>query len=197
MSHHLYHTPGFILGSSAFGEANCYFKIFTKELGFIKASAQGVRLEKSKLRYSLHNFSYCDLSLVRGKEFWRVTGAIKRGNLYEIFREDPETRAVFLRIFSLLERLLSGEEKNESLWCYIEEAVAFASAKKHSENLARNFEYILALRVLHALGYLGVSPDTEFFVKSPFWSDDLLARVNSLMPRILGEINRSLKESQL
>lgn len=197
MSHHIYHTPGFILSSSPFGEANRSFRIFTKDLGFLAASAQGVRYLKSKLRYSLHEFSFCELSLVRGREFWRVIGAVKQDDLFEVFRNNPEMFAVFGRVFSLLLRLLSGEEKNEKLFEYLEEAVLFARAKKCSAELVRNFEYILVLRILSSLGYLGSSPDAISFVESPFWSDGLLVKMNSCMPSILGKINQSLRESQL
>lgn len=197
MSHHIYHTPGLILGSVASGEANRLFRIFTKELGFISASAQGVRFLKSKLRYGLQDFSFCEMSLVRGRESWRVTGAVKRENLFETLRESPDMRAVFARVFSLLERLLSGEEKNERLWNYLEEAMRFATLKKQPAEMVRNFEYILVLRVLACLGYLGASPDSASFVESPYWSDDLLIKIGSLLPSITQEINRSLKESQL
>ena len=176
---------------------NACEEVFTKELGLINASAQGVRYLKSKLRYSLHDFSFAELSLVRGKEFWRVTGAIKQINIHEALRGNPEIRAVFTRVFALLDRLLSGEEKNENLFNYLSEAVRFALAKKDSDILVRNFEYILVLRILFSLGYLGSSPDTSVFVESPFWSDDLLADMNPVMARILEEINKSLKESQL
>ena len=195
--HHIYHTQGFILGSHASGEANRSFRVFTKDLGLIKASAQGVRYLKSKLRYSLHDFSFCELSLVRGKESWRITGAIKQTNIHESFRGDREMLAVFARVFALLDRLLSGEEKNERLFDYLIEAVRFARAKKESSRLVRNFEYILVLRVLSSLGYLGTSPDTSPFVESPFWSEDLIVGMNPVMARILQEINKSLKETQL
>ncbi len=195
--HHIYHTSGFILGSNASGEANRAFRIFTKDLGLVKASAQGVRHLKSKLRYSLHDFSFCELSLVRGKELWRVTGASKHINIYEALRSNPEMLAVFARVFALLERLLSGEEKNTVLFDYLSEAIRFALSKKQSPELVRNFEYILVLRVLSSLGYLGTSPETSLFVGSPYWSDDLLADMNPVMGRILQEINKSLKETQL
>jgi DNA repair protein RecO len=197
MSHHIYHTKGFIFSSSVSGEASRFFRIFTRELGFIRASAQGVRFLKSKLRYSLHDFSYCDLSLVRGKEFWRVTGAIKTENLFEALRREPEMFAVFGRVFALLERLLSGEEKNERLFGCLEEAALFALAKKLPPELIRNFEYILVLRILSSLGYLGSSADFEIFVESPYWSNELLLKIDSVLLKVLGEINKSLKETQL
>jgi len=195
--HHIYHTKGFVFGSSPSGEANRFFRIFTRDLGFVRASAQGVRFLKSKLRYSLHDFSYCDLSLVRGKELWRVTGAVKKENLFEALRAEPKMFAVFSRVFALLERLLSGEEKNEPLFNYLEEAVLFALAENPLKELIRNFEYILVLRILSSLGYLGSSADFGIFVESPYWSKDLLLKLDGVMPRVLGEINKSLKETQL
>jgi len=197
MSHHIYQTSGFILGSSPFGEANRSFRILTKDLGLVKASAQGARFLKSKLRYSLQDFSQCDFSLVRGKTEWRLTGAQKHSNLYDEFRDTPEVFLLFVRVFSLLDRLLSGEEKNETLFQYVAEAVSFARTKQLSATLARHFEYILVLRILSSLGYLGSSPDMAVFVESPYWSDDLLAKMGTLTPKILGEINKSLKETQL
>lgn len=195
--HHIHHTSGFVLAGDAVGEASRVFKIFTKDLGFITASAQGVRLLKSKLRYNIDNFTFCDLSAVRGKEFWRLTGAAQRINLYEEFHHDPEILTIFLRVFSLLERLLSGEEKNQNLWDCLEQAVLFAQTKNLTAKLALNFECVLVLRALHTLGYLGISPDTEPFIKSPYFTLDLLIKMNSHIPRVLGEINQSLKESQL
>jgi len=197
MSHHIYQTRGFVLGSGNFGEANQSFRILTKDLGLISASAQGVRFLKSKLRYAIHDFSYCDISLVRGKEFWRLTGVSKHLDLYEEFRGRQDIFLLFARIFSLLLRLLPGEEKNENLFQYLEEAVLFAQSKNLEPKLVSYFEYILVLRVLFCLGYLGSSPDTSMFVESPYWSEELLLKMENLTPKILSEINRSLRESQL
>ena len=83
MLHHIYHTEGFVLSGQSVGEANKYFRIFTKDFGMVGAMAQGIRLLQSKLRYSLQDYSYSKISLVRGKQVWRIVGAIKEKNLYE------------------------------------------------------------------------------------------------------------------
>ncbi len=195
--HHIYQTRGFVLGSNVFGEANCSFKVFTKDLGLIKVTAQGVRLLKSKLRYSIHDYSCCDISLVRGKEMWRVTGASKHFDLYREFSGNSLIFQLFVRVFSLLERLLPGEEKNEILFNYVDESVNYAKNNSLNGEMARNFEYILVLRILFSLGYLGSSPDTSSFIESPYWSEDLLKKMSESNQKILVEINKSLKESQL
>lgn len=199
--HHIYHTVGFVLSSEDFGEANRHFKIFTRDLGLIKASAQGVRFLKSKLRYSLQDFSFCELSVVRGREFWRITGASKKFNLREALGASPEALLVFVRVFALLDRLLSGEEKNLRLYSRIEGAAFFMRdnhlSSRLSPDLIRNFEYVLVLRILSSLGYLGHSPDSLAFVESLYWNEELLLHMNKVVPKILREINNSLKAADL
>ena len=185
------------MGSSPIGEANKQYQILTKDLGLIRASAQGVRLLKSKLRYSLQEFSIGEVSLVRGKEFWRVVGAKKQKNIYEELRASPEKVQVFARVFSLLKRLLRGEDKNELLFLYISQAFYFIEKETVPSILVRNFEYVLVLRILSTLGYLGTSPDTAWCVESPYLDIPLLTRVSEVKPVIVQEINKSLKETQL
>jgi len=71
----VYTTAGFVLGSAERGEANKIYSIYTKDFGLVRASAQAVRLEKSKLRYNLDDFTHGHFSLVRGKELWKLTGS--------------------------------------------------------------------------------------------------------------------------
>ncbi len=203
--HHIYHTQGFVLASAPSGEANCLLAVFTRDLGMVRATASGTRLLKSKLRYSLQDFSYCDLALVRGEGGWRVTGASLRSNIFESLRSEPELLRVFGRALALVVRLCVGEEKNGALFAYLEEAANFAAERARQaaagralpRDFVRNFEYIVVLRVLASLGYLGDSPESAAFVASPYFNDDLLADMAAHSVRILSEINRSIKESQL
>lgn len=48
--HHIYTTKAIVIKSLPSGEANKIYFLLTHDLGFIKASAQGVRLGKSKQR---------------------------------------------------------------------------------------------------------------------------------------------------
>ena len=70
--HTIFETDCFVISSSPQGEANKQLDLLTRDFGLIRATAQGVRWLKSKLRYSLTDFSFTHASLVRGKEFWRV-----------------------------------------------------------------------------------------------------------------------------
>ena len=198
MSHSIYTTEGFILKSLNFGEANKYFFIFTRDFGLVKATAQGVRHLQSKLRYSLEDFSFGQISLVRGKEVWRLTSAEKKLNI-----KNKEKILLLSRIFSLLLRLLHGEEKNDLLFDSLKEGMCFLTENKptnealtNEESLA-NFECIMALRILSALGYIGNLGDFNQFTTSPYFTAELLSTMSTLKSRAIWEINKSLKETHL
>lgn len=195
--YHIYHTPGFVIASRPRGEANRQFDILTRDLGLIRASAQGVRYLKSKLRYNLQDFSVCDFSLVRGKESWRITSALLLDDIYRDFKQTPEAAALFGRVFKLLDRLLRGEEKNEPIFGALEAAHRFLREENSTSEAVRNCEYITVLRLLYHLGYLALSPDLEEFTRSPYLDRALVSRMGTVRHRALTEINRSLKESQL
>ena len=192
MSHTIYTTEGFILRSTNFGEANKYFFIYTEQFGLIKSTAQGVRLLKSKLRYSLEDYSYCQISLVRGREVWRITSMEKKSNLKEL-----DKVILISRIFSLLLRLLHGEEKNITLFNIIKEGIQFLNDNELDEKNTANFECILALRILSSLGYIGKLGDFDQFTTSPYFTLELLNAMSGLKSKAIFEINKSLKETHL
>ncbi len=138
MSYAVYSTRGFILGSAPSGEASKTYSIYTEDFGLLKARAQGVRLIQSKLRYNLEDYSFCALSLVRGKEFWRITGS---QSLDEGPKPDLLVRA---RVLNLVRRLVHGEERNQEL---------FDALAKLAAEGAESEVKTLSL-VLSALGYL-------------------------------------------
>src|SRR3989344_2202782 len=103
--HSIYKTEGLVLASRGVGEANKIYDILTKDLGLIRATAQGVRNQGSKLRPHLGEFSASEVAFVRGKTGWRVTDANLRVNYHLQLMMDKEKSTVAARIFSLLRRL--------------------------------------------------------------------------------------------
>ena len=57
MSHKIFHTEGIVLSSKDTKESDRYLAVFTKELGLVKATAQGIRKLESKLRGHHENTS--------------------------------------------------------------------------------------------------------------------------------------------
>jgi DNA repair protein RecO (recombination protein O) len=191
--HHIHHTEGIILGSKNYGEAGKCYYIFTRDLGMIYASAQGVRKMSSKLRFILQDFAYIKIDLVQGKDFWRVTSASKTNKLEQLSR-DSGTFGVFSNVANLLKRLLAGVEKNEVLFTDLISGLSILEKTK-AENL-RNIEAVLVLRILNNLGYIGENEILQNLIKSPF-EPNLVFEASKSRPQILHQINKALKETHL
>ena len=192
--HHIYHTEGIILGSKNYGEAGKYYFIFTRDLGMIYASAQGVRKISSKLRFVLQEASYVKIDLVRGKDFWRITSASKTCLLDDISK-NKISFLIFTNIGRLLKRLLTGESPNPNLFADLLSGLSFLE-KVQSKIEAENIEVVIVLRVLNSLGYLGENEMLGNIVQSPF-AEDLIFEAGKSKNKILLEINRALHETHL
>lgn len=191
--HHIYHTEGIILGSGNFGETGKYYSIFTRDLGMIYASAQGVRKMSSKLRFVLQDFAYLKIDLVKGKDFWRITSASKTNKLEKL--SEPEVFKVFVNISKLLKRLLAGEDPNKDLFVDLLKGLSVLEKAENKDEL-RNIEAIIVLRILNNLGYIGGNEILKDFIKSPF-EEDLIFKVSESRTKILYQINKALKETHL
>ena len=192
--HHIYHTEGIILESRNFGEAGKHYSIFTRDLGMIFASAQGVRKMSSKLRFILQDFAYLKIDLVAGKNIFRVTSASKTNQLEQLTK-NKETFAVFANIARLLKRLLAGVEPNEALFIELLNGLNILEKSKTSDDL-RNIEAIIVLRILNNLGYIGENEVLQNLIKSPF-EENLVFEVSKDRIKILHHINKALKETHL
>lgn len=195
MSHHIYTTKAIIIKSISIGEANKYYFILTEDLGFIKATAQGVRLEKSKLKGHLQDFCQVKISLVKGKSIWRITSVETLDNTCFLY-EDTKLSSV-KNIFSLLLRLLHGEEKNEPLFLSIQSFLFFLSKNDLSSDFIKNIETITVLRILYHLGYLKNNPDIVKFIENNIFSNEMLLYFDKYKKRAILDINQILKETHL
>lgn len=197
--HHIYETNAFVLKNSPQGEADGFITLFTKDLGLIRATAQGIRYEKSKLRFAMQNFCYSHVSIVRGKGIWRLTNANAIENFYSNFNND--TKNVVARIFRLLERLLAGESGDEKLFEILYSGLKFLEQRSKEENLDKekvlDIEAIIVLRLLNRLGYVGASEKINFFVLNNEWEGEVFEKMKNERREALAAINAGLRESQL
>ncbi len=147
MSYSVYSTRGFILGSAPSGEAGKTYAIYTEQFGLLRAHAQGVRHLKSKLRYNLTDYNFATFSLVRGKEFWRITGAVSEPSAGATGTASGiDAPAVRARILNFIKRLVQGEERNDELFAVLTDL--FSGPVSETTVLAR---------ALSSLGYLDLS----------------------------------------
>ena len=193
--HHIYTTKAIIIKSIPIGEANKYYFFLTEDLGFIRATAQSVRLDKSKLKGHLQDFCFVKISLVKGKDIWRITNVetIEAGN----FLDDVNKLICIKNIFALLLRLLHGEEKNEPLFRSIESFYNFLLKNDLSQNSIKNLETITVLRILYNLGYFKESFDLSDFVIDNELSLDKLNLFDDKKKTAILNINNALNETHL
>lgn len=154
MAYHVYQTNALILRSIDINDANLFVHAFTRELGLIRAVAKSARRERSKLRYSLQNYTRGNVALVRGKEVWRVTGAKEDKNIYHELKHDKKKILLFAHVTNLLDRLIQGEEKNAYLFDVIEGLITFLLENEIAENEYKALECLVVMHVLYSLGYI-------------------------------------------
>lgn len=195
MSHHIYHTRGIILASNAVGESNRFYKIFTEELGLVGGSAQSVREGKSKLRYTLQDFSFVTVDLVRGKEVWRIVSAGTHSSLDNIKKDDVRLK-LFASYCALLSRLLHGEGRDQELFDEIACVANFIEKTTIPQELTLSFETLATLRVLAHLGYVD-GDGYEKFLNRGAYSADILKDFEKIRPIVLPKINDALNASHL
>jgi DNA repair protein RecO (recombination protein O) len=146
---HKYETAGIVLTRTPLGEANTLITVLTPGLGVIRARAQGLRKPGAKLAIGLTTLTESELVLVRGKEGWRVAGAVLSENWFERMQQ-RDARARAARVSGLLLRLVVGEAHDAVLFPVMQgllEALATLPDELHEAA-----EFLAVLRVLAALG---------------------------------------------
>jgi len=200
MSHHIYHTRGIVIEARSVKEANKTYWIFTRDLGMVLASAQGVRLSTSKLRFSLQPLSVAEISLVRGRVGWRVVNAREISNIYWRIKDMPQSVAMSSRVLRLVRRLVTGEEKNEVLFERLSAGLMYLAdgvgGKQLTTKQVMNLEFILLLQVLYTLGYF--APPTELlWCIDDHLSSEMIENMTAFSREAISHINSSIKETQL
>ncbi len=193
--HPIYHTEALILSAHPKGEANMVYGLLTKDMGLVYAVAQGVRLEKSKLRYSLQNFSYIKVDLVQGKEVWRITSATAI-NAYATIYKSTKGIQFLSNVSKLLRRLMQGEVFHPEVLADTVTALSFLNEEEATPEVYHATELTLVLRILKELGYISDSTIVAPYVTETF-NPSAINFKNLEKKTIAFEINRALRESQL
>lgn len=187
---HKYETRGIILSRTPSGEANAFVTLLTPTLGLVRARAQSVRRSGAKLSAALVTFAESDLMLVRGKEGWRIVGAVLSENWFmKMERTNSRRRAA--RVSGLLVRLVAGEANDPELFPIIRgflEALVTLPEDTHEA-----IEMLAALRALAVLGLdVGEIPG-----EAAAFTPTLLAAVEVDRTSYVARINRGITASGL
>lgn len=193
MSYHIYTTEGIILKRAVFGEANILLHILTKDLGLIVASAQGARLSKSKLKGSLQEYSLVSVSLVKGKNGWKITNAHLLKNFF--FEAENKAHKFFSKISKILLKMIVGESKHQEIFDITQKS--FELLLELEESDIGYLEILSVLNILYELGYVAKEERIEKFIGLDVFKKEVLKISNETKIYIVSTINKALKESHL
>lgn len=194
MSYHIYTTNGIILKRTIIGEANAYFHILTEDLGLIVSLAQAVRKTSSKLKFTLQEYTFASISVVKSKNGWKITNSVSKNNFF--YDCDQAKRDILARICSVILKMIPGESPHPEIFHTTLSGFEFLVSEKNVH--ISDFECLAVLRVLYHLGYVILDHNTEDFLKNTnVWSADLLQKTSENKTKIVSLINKGLKESQL
>jgi len=184
---HKYATPAIVLSRTPLSEAGMLATLITTEFGLIRARAEGVRRPGAKLAHALQTLDESEISLVRGKDGWRLTGAILSHDHFHDLTPKGRSRAA--RLASLLLRLVHGESADAPLFAIFRDFLAALPPLPEDEQ--DGAEVLAALRLLSALGLdSGANPPEGY-------GADALADALGKRGEYVKRINRGITASGL
>ena len=193
MSHTIYNTEAFVISSRNSGEADRNFKLFTKDFGVISAKATGIRKVESRLRYFVQDFKYIDASIVKGKNYWRLVSARP---IHDLNSRKSLTTSSRIRSLQLIGKLAPEGEPLTELFDELVAAYTYTSTTHPRMEDMESIEALIALKILHSLGYWGDKQSENDLVKSPF-NETAIERIKVTKKTIIRELNNSLRATQL
>lgn len=159
------------------------------------ATAQSIREQKSKLRYSFQNYAWVKLDLVRGKAGWKIING-SEGEVFRFMKRSGAEQKMFARICLFVMRLVQGEVRDSAVLEILLSLANFLETNKISQQLEITLETLVTLRILIKLGYADPSRYKDFDTANEI-SLSLLASFESVREDAVKDIKASLSASHL
>jgi len=118
MAYATYITGALMCGTWSRNTSDCSYLLFTREAGMLYADARSAREERSKQRCALQDFSLVRVSLIKGKQSWKI-GSIEEQKNYYHQAVDKEARGSVVSLLRLLRRFVKGEEPAPAFYQYV------------------------------------------------------------------------------
>lgn len=184
-----YHTEAIVLGRTPHGEASASLALLTPEFGLVRARAQGIRASGAKLAPALQTLALADVILVRGKETWRLSGAVIGDRFASGLTASSKARAG--RVARLLLRLMQGESSDHAPFYIVKAFLEALPALAEEE--ADAAECLAALRLLQTLGLdAGDLPGDDYD-----FTEETLRAVEAGKRAYVTRVNRGIEASGL
>lgn len=148
-----YRTRALVLTQYPRGDDHLTVRLLAENLGVLFATAQSARRAKAKLAPALQTLSYTDVSLVRGRGVWRVTGGVLEENFYQTLKEKPRARLAAARVAKLVDRLPLGDAPTSVIEVFEILLTCLSALVASTDSDAETVERIGVYRLLVLLGY--------------------------------------------
>ncbi len=145
---HKYVTRALVLARAPVGETSASLALLTRDMGLVRARAQGVRCSGARLASPLITLAESELMLVRGAEGWRVTGAQLQQAWHTSLPQVARVRAT--RVLGLALRLVPPETREPAPFEIM--AQALADFANYEGDFFEAIECQAVLKLLRVLG---------------------------------------------
>ena len=172
------------------GESDRVFRMFTRDLGLVYAHARGVRELRNRNRYALAIGTCAMVTLVRGKEAWRITSVRSGGTVPTSSRE---VRARVRKLLSLVTKLTARDDPDHALFTILEKAERALTERPSDHD---TIEVLTALRLLHLMGYIDagtLDPGVAPLVQTTTMHPDMFETVTRNRTHILDRVHSAFQ----
>lgn len=186
---HKYSTRAIVLSRLPQGEESLSASLLTESFGLVRARSQGARKRGSKMSAGLQTLSSSDVTLLRGKDGWRMAGSVLEVNWARELPASSRKRAA--RVLELAERLIRGEHADPELFSILSSFLAALAGRNEEDQDA--LEVLAVVRLLQVLGLdagdtLGAPDD---------FTDTALERAKATRANLVSRSNRGITASGL
>ncbi len=187
---HKYTTAAITLAHLPLAEASSLVTLLTGEFGMIRARSQGLRKPGAKMSAGLRTLAESEVTLVKGKEGWRLAGSILGKDWSRSLSSKGRTRAG--RVAELMLRFVRGEEGDPALYLIYTNFVSSLGSRSEEEQDAA--ECLAVLRILRSLGLdAGIIPGSS----DEDYGEEARTAVQADRAGIIARINRGIAASGL
>lgn len=186
---HKYSTRAIVLGRRSSGEESLSASLLTEDFGLIRARSQGARKQGAKMSAGLQTLSRSDVTLLRGKDGWRMAGAVLETNWSRALSADGRLRAA--RVLELADRLIRGEHEDAELFAVLSSFLAALAGRSEEEQDA--IEMLAVVRLLHALGL----DAGDIYGAPEAYADEAISRAREARTALIARINHGIAASGL
>jgi len=164
MSSRQYITKAIVCGSKANMTSDKSYLLFTEELGMLWAQAKSVRMEKSKQRFALQDFSIIRVSLVQGRSTWRIGSVEALSNSFFVSGSRISRGGVSF-IVKKLRQYVHGETAIPRAFIDAVDSLTALSAEDDVHVMGM-YQKVYEFRLLAELGYIKITNDTRPLIEA-------------------------------